>query len=159
MQTLNTKDNAMPKYCGGYKKEKGFSRAKIMLHNLLTILFYLIGAIIISFLSVVFAVIFLLYCVLATLGFMRFICAFCPQYGTTKCPSGYARITARLFKKKDSKDFKIRFKRNLGIVIPAWLIPIIAGVFLLLKDITFEIILLFVAFVVVGFIVLPITTR
>jgi hypothetical protein len=159
MQTMNTKDNAMPKYCGGYKKEKGFSRAKIMLHNLLTILFYLIGAIIISYMSVVFAVIFLLYCALATLWFMRFICAYCPQYDTAYCPSGYARITARLFEKRGTKDFKIKFKRNLGIIMPAWFAPVLAGVYLLLSEINFEIILLLVAFIVVGFVVLPIITR
>lgn len=140
--------------------EEGSSMgANKVLHNIPTFSTYALGAIIILFLNWVFSVAFILYCIFSTLWFMRFICAHCPHYDNRKCPSGYAFISAKLFKKKDSKEFNEKFKRHLGVVFPSWIIPVVAGLYSLYYEFSLLLLLLLFAFIVIGFIILPVITK
>jgi hypothetical protein len=90
---------------------------------------------------------------------MRFICTHCPNYDKSPCPSGYNTISIKLFKKGDPRLFKTMFKRHIGVVFPSWFIPLIVAAYLLSIDIDNTLILLLIAFFIVGFIILPITSR
>jgi len=146
----------MPK-CGDGNVE--YKRYKIIIDNLPTLAMYALGTIIIFYLNMIFAVTYVLYCVLATVWFWRFICTYCPHYDELTCPCGFSKISAKLFKKRDTKKFLTMFRRHLVIIFPAWFLPIIAAVFILMDNITIEFVSLLIAFLIVGFVIIPIVSR
>ncbi len=155
VRTLSKKDSIVSK-C-----EKGSMcyRTRILIDNLPVLTMYFLGAIIVSLLHPLFSILYILYCVFSTLWFMRFICTHCPNYDRAPCPSGYNTISAKFFKKGYPRSFKTMFKRHIGAVFPSWFTPIIVAVYLLSIDIHIILIILLIAFIVAGFIILPIASR
>ena len=119
---------------------------------------YVLGAVILLFLGIVYSMAYILYCIFSTLWFMRFVCTYCPNFGHP-CPSGYSKIAARLFKKRQAKEFRAKFRVHVGIVFPSWFAPVIVALFILLKEINTTLIILFVAFIIFGFVLLPLFSR
>ena len=134
-------------------------RKRMILHNLPEFIMYVLGSIIMSYLGLVVLIIFVVYFVFSTLWFMRFICTYCPHYDKLKCPSGYAPVAAKLFKKRDMNKFSIMFKRHIGVVFPTWFVPVIAGIYIILVDFSIVTIWLLIVFIVDAFIILPISSR
>ncbi|UCE39408.1 MAG: hypothetical protein JSW00_09355 [Thermoplasmata archaeon] len=133
--------------------------ANKVLHNLPTFSTYALGAVIMLFLGWLFFLVYVLYCIFSTLWFMRFICAHCPHFDNPKCPSGYARVAAKLFKERDSKKFNDTFRRHIGIVFPSWILPVLAGIYLLYYEFSITLLVLFSIFIIMGFIMLPVITK
>jgi hypothetical protein len=130
-----------------------------VLHNLPTFSTYVLGAIIMLLLSWVFFLIYVIITIFSTLWFMRFICAHCPHYDNPKCPSGYSEVASKIFKKRDSKHFNRMFKKHIAAVFPSWILPVIAGIYLLYYEFSIILLILFFAFIIMGFIMLPVLTR
>jgi hypothetical protein len=137
----------------------GHSRGNAFKHNLPLIVMYVLGSIIILFLGLLYLIGYILYCIISTLWVMRFVCTHCPHYDKVKCPSRYSIVAGKLFKKRSSKDFTKVFARNIGVVVPSWVIPAIVGGYLLYLDFTIELTILVLLFVIDGFVVLPIASR
>ena len=156
VQTLIKKGNTMPNV--GYRKKRS-RRQRMIIQDLPEFTMYILGILIMSYLGIVVMVAFVMYIIISTLWFMRFVCTYCPHYDKLKCPSGYAIVCAKLFKKRETKKFTIMFKRNIAVVLPAWFLPVIAGIFILLDEINLIMISLLVAFIVNSFIVLPIISK
>lgn len=98
---------------------------------------------------------FLVYCALSVVLFWARICPHCHHYGTRACPCGYGVIAPRFFGRRSTDDFQRVFKRNLGIMFPAWFVPLAAGAYLLWQDPTPAVAWLLAAFCVVGFALIP----
>ena len=153
MQRLNPEDNKVP------TKNMGSGRGNTVKHNLPLISMYIIGSIIMYMLGWLYLFGYVLYCILSTLWVMRFVCTHCPHYDKLKCPSGYSKASAKLFKKRSSKDFRTKFARNIGVVIPSWVIPALVGIYLLLNEFTIIVAIVTLLFILVGFVYLPISSR
>lgn len=154
--TLCKMDNIMPNI---YYKKKRSRKKRVIIHELPEFLMYILGALIMSYLGIILMIVYVIYIITSSLWFMRFVCTYCPHYDNLKCPSGYATVSAKLFKKRETKKFTVMFKRNIAIVLPSWFLPVIAGIFILQDEINLITIFLFVAFIVNSFIVLPIISK
>lgn len=153
VQTLNEKDIKMSNR--KVDRVKSYS----IKHNTPLFIMYLLGALIMFFFGILYCILYLLYCIFSTLWVMRFVCTHCPHYDKVKCPSGYAKVSARLFRKRSTKDFRRMFARNIGVVIPSWVIPVLVGIYLLLDEVTLILSILLVLFIINGFILLPLASR
>jgi hypothetical protein len=134
-------------------------RGNTIKHNIPLITLYILGSIIMFFLGILFLIAYITYCIVSTLWVMRFVCTHCPHYDKYKCPSGYSIVAGKLFKKRSSKDFRKVFARNIGVVVPSWVIPAIVGIYLLWIEFTMELTILVILFIIVGFVILPIASR
>ncbi len=137
----------------------GSRRRRVTLHNLPEYIMYILGAIIVSYLGIIILIAFIVYIILSTLWFMRFICTYCPHFDRVKCPSGYAIVAGKLFKKRNMKKFAIMFKRHMGVVFPAWFVPVIIGIYILIDEFTVQMLILLIAFILIAFVILPIFSR
>lgn len=156
MYTLDKRNNIMPKTGN---ENRRLRRKRMIMHNLPEFIMYVLGAIIMSYLGLKVLIIFVVYTVFSTLWFMRFICTYCPHYDKLKCPSGYAMVAAKLFKKRNMSKFHTMFKRHIVVVFPTWFVPVIAGIYLLIIELTIEVIVLLIIFILDAFIILPWASR
>jgi hypothetical protein len=68
-----------------------------------------------------------LYAFIGILWIIVFVCPYCHNFGSG-CFSGHGQVSAKLMKKKDERQFAHEFKKNIPVIIPIYVIPIIAGV-------------------------------
>ena len=127
----------------------------ITLDNAPTAVLFLLGTAILWKIGPLWALLFLAYCCLSIVLFWRRICPWCHHFGTTGCPCGYAKIASRLFKRRTGRDFKQVFRRNIVVVFPCWFIPLGVGIYLLWTDFGRGFLYLFLAFCLVGFVLIP----
>jgi hypothetical protein len=153
---LRERNNTVTKGTGEKKRAR---KKNMMLHNAPEIVMYILGAVIMSYLGIVILIAFVMYVMVSILWFMRFVCTNCPHFDNLRCPSGYAAVVGKLFKKGDTRKFATAFKRNLGIVFPSWFIPVIASAYLLITDFSLIMIILFLVFSVDAFVILPVASR
>ena len=127
----------------------------IILDNAPTAAMFLLGAALIWKIGWIYSVLFLFYCALSIILFLRLICTRCKHFDTSRCPCGYGIIAPLFFDKKTDKEFKEIFRRNIGIVFPCWIIPFGTGIYLLLSEFSWETLVLFISFCIVGFVLIP----
>ena len=141
-------------------EEKERRRKKRMfLHNAPEVVMYILGSVIMFYLGLWAMIAFIGYFVFSTLWYMKFVCTNCPHYDNLRCPSGYASVVTKLFKKGDVKKFNASFKRNMGVVFPTWFAPVFAGIYLLYYTFTIPMVILLIVFIVDAFIILPIFSK
>ncbi len=104
------------------------------------------------------APIYLLISLLGLLWFLTHICPYCGAYGSRACPSGYGLISARLVGRKRG-DFRKAFLRNIWSVAIEWFIPLIVAIVFLVLSFDLLLLVVLALFVLVSFVVLPLTTR
>ncbi len=131
----------------------------VLLDNLPTAVLFLLGAALTGMVWRPLGAAMLVYNLLSIVLFWKLICRHCRHLGTRSCPCGYGVLAARYFKGIPGSDFRKIFRKNIAIMYPCWFIPFAAGVTLLLTRYSHGIVLLFAAFVVVGFIVIPFISR
>jgi hypothetical protein len=131
----------------------------IMVDNLPTLIMFILGAAIAGFLWRPLAIIMLLYNFSTIVMFWGLICRHCHHFGARACPCGYGVIAARYFRKKEGGDFRKVFKKNIIIMYPCWFIPFGAGIYLLYNGAPPNFLPIFIAFVAVGFILIPVISR
>ena len=88
-----------------------------------------------------------------------FLCPHCHFFDTRLCPCGYGRISAKLRPKKDGDRFAEKFRRHIPVIVPLWLIPPVAGVIVLLCQVSAAVLVLVVAFAVNSFLILPLVSK
>jgi hypothetical protein len=120
-----------------------------------TILLFVLGAVILWPLGWLFSVLFLAYCGASIVLFWAVICPYCHHFGTNACPCGYGTVAPRFFKRKRGVDFGRKFRQNIAIMFPVWMIPLIGGIYLLLASFSWPAVALLAAFCVDGFAVIP----
>lgn len=131
----------------------------VLLDNLPTLVLIILGALIINEISKIGAIGYIVYSLLSIVWFWAKICPFCHHYATHACPCGYGIISAKLFTKRKDKSFKKVFKRNIGIVFPNWFAPFIIAIYLLATQYTQTILILSIAFSLIGFVIIPLISK
>ena len=131
----------------------------VFLDNIPTLVLFILGALLIAYISVVGALLFFCYALFSVFWFWAKICPYCHHYGTQACPCGYGTVSAKLFRRRTDRSFKKVFTRNLPIVFPNWFIPPAFALYLLLTEYTPEIMVISVAFCLTGFIVIPLISK
>jgi hypothetical protein len=127
----------------------------VLLDNVPTLLLFFLGFIIVCQVSVLGAVIFWIYALFSVVWFWARICPYCHHYGTLSCPCGYGAISAKIFKRRDSKLFKKVFRRNIGIQFPNWFVPLAVALFLISTRYSKGNLYLAISFVLIGFVIIP----
>jgi hypothetical protein len=127
----------------------------VLLDNIPTLLLFLLGFLIINQASLTGAVAFGIYALFSVVWFWAKICPYCHHYDTLACPCGYGAISARIFKRKDSKSFRKVFRKNIGIQFPNWFVPLAVALYLISTAYSKTILYLTISFIIVGFIVIP----
>jgi hypothetical protein len=113
--------------------------------NLVSFALYLIGAIIISKIGLVWLAAYLLYIAWLEIKVMRKSCVNCYYYGK-RCAFGKGKLAALFFKKGNTEDF-IKRQINWQTMIPdalTSLVPLIVGVGLLIKDFSWFVLILMI---------------
>ena len=131
----------------------------VLLDNLPTAVLIILGTILIYQISTIGAIGYAIYSLLSIIWFWAKICPFCHHYGTYACPCGYGIISAKLFKKREDKSFKKVFKQNLGVVFPNWFATFIIAIYLLVTQYTQEVLILSIAFGLIGFVIIPLVSK
>jgi len=98
---------------------------------------------------------YLIYGVAGALWIIIFLCPYCRRWNTMTCPCGYGRIAARLRKRKDGDHFKEKFKKHIPVIVPLWFIPVLVGAPLVVRNFSWPLFVLLVAFALDAFVVLP----
>jgi hypothetical protein len=131
----------------------------VLLDNIPTLLLLLLGFLIINQVSFTGAIAFGTYAVLSVVWFWAKICPYCHHYDTLSCPCGYGVISAKIFKRKDSTLFKIKFRRNIVVQFPNWFIPFAIAIYLLITKYSVEILILTISFSLIGFAIIPVISK
>ena len=104
----------------------------------------------------------ILYVIISVMGLMWFlgtICPHCRAYGTSRCKSGYGRLSATLFNRPKETNFRRAFKRNIVSVTFQWFIPLFAGLYCLYLSYTPLLMSTYILFILVAFLWLPLNSR
>ena len=80
--------------------EDGYTTGQILQHNIPLFSMYVIGSILVAYLNIYFAIIFIIYLPISNYIFMVYICAYCPHYGKRSSLCGYGLVTKYLRKKE-----------------------------------------------------------
>lgn len=131
----------------------------VLLDNIPTLILFVLGTMLVYQLSTIGAVIFAFYALFSVVFFWAKICPFCHHFATLACPCGYGAISAKLFQKRQDKSFKKVFKQNIVIVFPNWFVPFAIAIYLLATRYTNQILILTIAFCLVGFVIIPLISR
>jgi hypothetical protein len=102
---------------------------------------------------------FVIYGIAGTFWFIIFICPYCHFFDTRACPCGYGQIAVKFRKQKDGNRFNEKFKKHIPVIVPLWVIPIVAGIIFLIIDFSILILVLMVLFAIDSFIILPLISR
>lgn len=121
--------------------------------NLLSILIYLIGAFIIYQIGFVWLIVYLAFILFLEFRLIRGHCTECYYYGKV-CAFGQGKLSSLFFKKGNTKNF---CKMNLRWIdlLPDFLvslIPIIAGIILLIMDFNWILLLLIIILFILTFV-------
>jgi hypothetical protein len=130
----------------------------VLLDNIPTGIMFILGAVIVGFIWLPCAMLMMLYNLSSIIMFWGLICRRCHHFGTRACPCGYGVLAARYFNKKEGGSFRKIFKKNIIVMYPCWFIPFGAGIYLLCKG-SSNVLPIFIAFVVVSFILIPAISR
>ncbi len=131
----------------------------ILLDNIPTAAMFLLGTALVWMAWGPAAIFMLLYNLLAIVLFWSLICRHCAHFGTRACPCGYGVIAARFFQKIEGSDFRKIFRKNIAVMYPCWFIPFGAGIYLLGTRFSKGALVIFAAFVVIAFILIPAISR
>ena len=94
-----------------------------------------------------------------TMWIILFLCPYCHWYGTNQCPCGYGQIAAKLRPRRASGGFARAFRRHIPVIVPLWLVPAVVAVIWLVRDFNWVLVVLLAAFVLDGYVLLPLLSR
>jgi len=127
----------------------------LLRENGLQLLMYALGAVLVGQLWWPLTPLYLGYCVLSNILYMAWVCPYCGHYHLGTCAAGFDIFSGQRFKADLGKTFARQFKRNVYVMVPGWVLPPLIGLFLLIKDFSWSLLGLVVAFCFVGFWWLP----
>ncbi|MFC2151722.1 hypothetical protein ACFLSE_04270 [Bacteroidota bacterium] len=131
----------------------------VLLDNIPTLTMYILGSVIISFVSANYSLVFITYSLVSIIWFWARICPYCHYHGTFGCPCGYGIISSKFFQRKEGFSFRKVFKRNIIVLFPSWFIPPAVGIYLLIKNYSLGLLILVICFAIVGFVLIPIISK
>jgi len=146
---------------GAVCKRKLSTRSIVVENGPMVVLWVLTGTLIFN-IGWFYTLLFAIYIPFSVLWFWRFICTYCANYDTGCCPSGYGKAAAKLFLFRDEKKFKQAFNMNMPMVLPYWILPLLAGgyiIYMTYPSVPIWLWMVFIAAMVDGFVILPYLSR
>jgi len=137
------------------KREKYFENYPfwiVLVSNLISIAIYLIGAIIIYQIGLVWLILYLIYVLILEFRLISGHCVNCYYYGKI-CPFGKGKISSIFFKKGDLNKF-CKMQITWKDIVPDFivsLIPAIIGIILLIKDFNWLFLILIIILFILAF--------
>jgi len=131
----------------------------VALDNAPTAVMFALGAMILWGLWWPLAAAYLAYCAASIVLFWALICPSCHHWGTRACPYGYGAVAPRFFGRREGGDFRRAFRRNIAVMFPCWLAPLLGGGYLLWTEPSRALVILLLAFCAVGFALIPLISR
>lgn len=123
----------------------------VLISNLVLISIYIIGAYIISGLGLIYALIYIIYCLFMEIRVLKNGCVNCYYYGKV-CGFGKGNLSALFFKKGDISKFNER-EISPKDMIPELLVsvlPLIAGIIILIYNFSWTILILMVIILILS---------
>jgi hypothetical protein len=120
--------------------------------NLLSLLIYIIGAFILSRFGILWVAVYVIFILLLEFRLLRGHCVDCYYYGRT-CAFGKGRLSALFFPKGSPEKFS-RMQLTWKDVVPdflAFVIPLLAGILLLVQAFSWTILIAVIALFLLGF--------
>ncbi|MCX7045307.1 MAG: hypothetical protein NTX50_07490 [Candidatus Sumerlaeota bacterium] len=105
------------------------------------------------------AALYVAYSVAGAFWIIVFVCPYCQYFGTRTCPCGYGQIAAKLRAKSSENLFIQKFKKHIPVIVPLWIIPVVAGITFLIAQHNRWLVVVLVAFIIDSFAVLPLVAR
>jgi hypothetical protein len=146
------------------RKEKNYT-VTFILHNAIYAVMILLGAVIflvgssLSSWGVVLAILFILYGIAGVVWIMFFMCPACALFDSKDCPCGYGVLSAKFRNQQEQVDFNKLFKRHIWVVVPQWIIPVIAAIVYIIRDFSLLMFILLFLFSIQAFVILPLFSR
>ncbi|MGD0080848.1 MAG: hypothetical protein ABSB80_09415 [Methanoregula sp.] len=120
--------------------------------NLLSLLIYVIGAIILFQFSIIWVICYVIFILLLEFRLLSGHCVDCYYYGKT-CAFGKGRLSSLFFRRGDPEKFS-RMKLTWKDILPdflAFMVPVLAGILLLILEFTWTVLILTIALFLLGF--------
>jgi len=120
--------------------------------NLLSLLIYVIGAIILFQFSIIWVICYVIFIFLLEFRLLGGHCVDCYYYGKT-CAFGKGRLSSLFFRRGDPEKFS-RMKLAWKDILPdflAFMVPVLAGILLLILEFTWTVLMLTIALFLLGF--------
>ena len=123
----------------------------VILSNLVIVLGYAIGALVLAGFGISVAVAYLIFCPVLTIILIKNGCNYCYYYGKW-CGDGKGKIASLFFKKRYDRDFsKMEFSNwDVFLVFLPTILPVIGGIVLLLINFSWVIVILLILCIVIG---------
>jgi hypothetical protein len=131
---------------------ENFPARIVVLSNLVSLLIYGIGAYILSMVNLIWAIIYLLFIVLIEFRLLGRHCVDCYYYGKT-CAFGKGYLSSRIFSRGRPEQFNQK-KMKMTDILPDFLmfiVPVLAGLVLLVQEFSWTLFSLVIALVLLGF--------
>ena len=151
--------------CKKYRPEIEYSHLHEIIDNLPYFTMTLLGGVILL-ISLKFSIwawiassVFIFYGIMGTILFIIFICPYCHFFDTRACPCGYGQIAAKIRPKRDGDRFNEKFKRHIPIIVPLWIIPVIAGILSSIFNFSVWMLSLIILFILDSYVILPLVSR
>ncbi|MEW6103318.1 MAG: hypothetical protein AB1630_05805 [bacterium] len=122
----------------------------IILRNIFEIVIWGIGVLLLVKFGKWVVISYLIYSALMVAWIMRFRCKYCYYYGKT-CTIGYGKVASMFFDRGDNEEFPKKIKYIIPAIL-TWILPVIGGVFLLIRNFSVIILILVVVFIVFRFV-------
>jgi hypothetical protein len=122
--------------------------------NTPTIITYTLGTALLTFTDILAPTLYAIYCILSTVFIWRYVCVHCQYFGGV-CQCGFSIVATRLFEKGDESLIKSRKTLLAVLVLPCWIVPPIAAIFLLVTGFSWVLFWLFLAFAIMAFAITP----
>jgi signal transduction histidine kinase len=135
----------------------GVSLRIVLRENAKLVVLYGLGAAVVGVLWWPLALVYLGYCALSIILFIALICPYCRNYHTRSCPNAYHLLY--IFKPKKGRKFADQFNRCVYVTFPAWFVPPVVGLYLLVADFSWLTLALVALFALFGFVVFPYVSR
>ena len=129
-----------------------YSLSIVFVSNLVPVLIYVIGVIILARFSLFWVLAYVVFILLLEFRLISGHCVDCYYYGKT-CAFGKGRMSARIFPRGDPVRFS-RMTLTWKDILPGFLvfiIPVLAGVLLLVREFSWTILILVIALLLLGF--------
>jgi hypothetical protein len=165
-ETLKTNDRADDgSACEKYRPVKEYTTLQVFADNLPYLIMVLLGIAIclvgskFSLPGIGLGAAYVIYGIVGALWIIIFVCPYCQYYDTKSCPCGYGKIAAKFRNKSPENRFSGKFKKHIPVIVPLWILPLVAGIIFLTMDFNLLMIIFTAAFVLNSFVILPLTAR
>jgi hypothetical protein len=114
-----------------YQSNADPKRQSRSMHDAPQIVMYIVGTWIFIPLGYIWAIAYAIIAIVTNLWYMTMICPNCIYHGKTTGASLLCGISGSLARKGDMKLFARQFKKNIGVVITGWVLPLFGSGLLL----------------------------